>query len=685
MSEISRWGTVAAAFLALASLAPAQADDPAAAERGRTEVAALVARALERAPAATGVSLEAQDAAIPLTLRAVQGPGLRVLATSGEDEAREVARALAAAQIVFGELVGQTVDFPATCRAFLIEKPHRDAFLASFTNLAEDQRAFLASVEGAGIPGTFDWGFWALDPEHRRDGTVRLAFDWFLRKKGVTLEEHAWLHEGLGLYLTHALLGTHRTWFVPPRVSGTRNDTRNAELKDSLQDPDADWLSTAREVYAPKTKYDLEELLHLEPAEMDAMDHLAAVALVAYVVEVRRDALSAILAGVGEGTDPRQVLEKTLGAPLKELRGRLGPWLEQRSASVARAEGRRTEAELVALWNALPADGKNAAIAGFRRRLETLDTGQMRTVRGLLAATTSEAPAAAGELPFYDPKEHAPANPIPRKRLPATDGRVKKTLKTLEKARKGEEPPPVPAIDYDWGSARVVRRAEPPAPEAVFRDALRGVPPDADLARALALQALDRADERKLHAAFGHAYADRDGNVFPITLYEAWLSGTTIEMPDTDILGIVHDVVDEWKRWTAPIPASEHTAVYKLVGQLFKRCRSARELREACVDVLFVPSSARPGYESLQTNLHVAWAEAESSPAKLAAVLPEGKVTDDFLNTLVERCKADPTIYSRGRRRAAELRLDVVALQRALGEALEEAARGPNGGEGAGR
>jgi len=101
--------------------------------------------------------------------------------------------------------------------------------------------------------------------------------------------------------------------------------------------------------------------------------------------------------------------------------------------------------------------------------------------------------------------------------------------------------------------------------------------------------------------------------------------------------------------------------------------------------VLFVPSSARPGYESLQTNLHVAWAEAESSPAKLAAVLPEGKVTDDFLNTLVERCKADPTIYSRGRRRAAELRLDVVALQRALGEALEEAARGPNGGEGAGR
>ena len=48
-----------------------------------------------------------------------------------------------------------------------------------------------------------------------------------------------------------------------------------------------------------------------------------------------------------------------------------------------------------------------------------------------------------------------------------------------------------------------------------------------------------RAEERSALAAFGPAYTDRNGNVYPgVTLYDAWASGPEIEMPDVDVLGV---------------------------------------------------------------------------------------------------------------------------------------------------
>jgi hypothetical protein len=105
---------------------------------------------------------------------------------------------------------------------------------------------------------------------------------------------------------------------------------------------------------------------------------------------------------------------------------------------------------------------------------------------------------------------------------------------------------------------------------------------------------------------------------------------------------------------------------------------------EVLADLFLAPTSRRPDYASLDIDLHVLWAEAQSSPEKLAAVLPDGRQRDDYLNALVERCKSDPAAFASGRKRAAALRMDVARLHAALGEALE-AARADGAGRGAGR
>ena len=657
----------------LASLLGARAraanDDDEAGVRGRAELAARIARCLEHTPELSAAELSEEERAFGLVLSALESEGMRVLATSGEDEPKRAARYLGAARELFTELSGAPASYPSgLCVVLLGTSEAKDTYLRKHKKLGPELSARLARLECAGVPGTADWAFWESDAEERLDGVLRLAFNWLLRTPGITVERHAWLHEGLGFYLTHALSGTYLTWIDPLQPSLAQRTADNVALHAQMKEPGADWLVLARGLFAEKHKFDLEELLHLETRELDPSDYLRIHALAAYLVEVRHESLAAVLTRVGAGEDPRRVLEEALGFPLTELRKRIDGWLERREELVARAEGRRTEAELTAQWRGLNGVQKRAAVAELERQVAALDTAQMRTLRALRAAAPAEI-GRPGELAFFDPKVHAPAQPIARKRLSIADSRVKRLLKEVRKAP--DPRAPIVAYDYDWGSARVVRTGDPNEPDSVFHNALLGLPPGADLARAQALSMLDDEDERKLQAAFAHAYTDREGNVYPVTLYEMWATGDTIEMPDVDTLGILHDVRGEWRRWVAPVPGSEHDALYKVLGELFASCRRSRELRLSMAELLLAPGmTPRKGYESLAFNLHALWASHDSDPAKLASVLPEGKESEAYLVALVERCKQDYKLYAQGRRRAALLRQDALGLRKALGLAL---------------
>jgi hypothetical protein len=665
---------VLAAAIPLQDSSDAAAGDDAAGERGRRELAEAVKRALEGQEKPKKTGLEKEERVFGLEFVAVEESGTRVLATGAEEEARRVAECIGAARRLFVELTGSSATLPRGLKAYLLGTSEaKTAFLEKHPALTPETRAALAKLEGAGVPGTADWAWWEGDAEKRLDALVRLAFDWLCRDLGVTTERHPWLHEGLGFYLTHALVGSRLSWFVRPRAGDARNDADKVALESQMDDLGADWLGLARGLFGSGQKFDLEELLHLEAQELDPVDHLRAHALAAYLVEVHRPALGRVLARVGAGDDPRMALEEALGFPFADLRGRLHVWLDRREGLVARAEGRRSEAELQEMWRALGAPQRGAALAAFEKALAQLDTDQMRWLRAALRGAPSQIPK-AGDLSFYDPKVHAPGLPIARKRLSASDARVKRLLKDV---RKEHDPRAlVLAYDYDWGGARVVRTGNPDDPETVFRNALRGVPPGADLARALVLKALDHASERKLQSAFSHAYTDRDGNVYPVTLFETWSTGETIEMPDVDALGIVHDVLDEWKRWVSPVDSREHGPLYELIGELYLDCKRSRELRSVLAELRLVPApTVFPGYEKHVFNLQALWSSEDSDPARLGRSLPDGKGWERFLTDLVARCQRDYRFFAQGRRRAAQLRLDAQELQKTLGLALEEGAR----------
>jgi len=294
-------------------------------------------------------------------------------------------------------------------------------------------------------------------------------------------------------------------------------------------------------------------------------------------------------------------------------------------APAAPAQETRPDDEVRAAWERLGAEDRREIVAWFRAeidRLDTLQLGLVRHARELLDRRPSELPAAE-EAPVFDPEVHAPKGSSSRERLDADDRRA-----VRERERRFEAIPEralKPAYRYHWGRGRIERVGDPDDPERVFHNAFYGLPPGFDLAEAVVESILDDGEERAVHHAFSHLYADRQGRVYPgITLYDAWCSDQTMEMPDVDTLGIVHTVLDEWSEWKAPVPSgSKQRSLYEQVGELFTTAHRHRGLRVALARTW---ASGRPvlrdGYAPSLNAFHLVWEEAGSDPLILAEDLP---------------------------------------------------------------
>jgi hypothetical protein len=241
-----------------------------------------------------------------------------------------------------------------------------------------------------------------------------------------------------------------------------------------------------------------------------------------------------------------------------------------------------TDAELLEAWSGLGHDDRTEIVEWLGAELRATRTLQLDLVRFLVDASDVDKGLwpRAEPPPMYDPVEHAPGQVISRRPLPL-DGDVA----LRERARLLADVPERrldPAWSYDWSSGQVVSLKEDRDPDRLFRNALRGFPPDLDYAEALLERALDDGSQRAVLAAFAHAYTDRNGRVYPgLTLYDAWASGELIEMPDVDTLGIVHDVLGDEKTWVAPVPPSQHDELYGKLGELFVEAHRHRGLRTA--------------------------------------------------------------------------------------------------------
>ena len=305
----------------------------------------------------------------------------------------------------------------------------------------------------------------------------------------------------------------------------------------------------------------------------------------------------------------------------------------------------------------------------FLARVEALDTVQLSRVRALVAEAGE--PEEAGDPPFFDPKTHVKSQPIRRKALKAKDKNYQQHLRVLGKI---ENDGLRPAYIYDWHARAVVRIDDPEDPDRIFHNALSGMPPGFDLARAQALKELDRGHDEALLKAFANTYTDRDGKLYPnITLYDTYGSGMVMEMPDIDTLGIIHVVLNDWETWTDPVSGTEQKSLYTRIGKLFNEARSYREPRESAVDCLLSADPIpRKGYHSLHGNFQALWAANDYDVAKVGDILPDSEGWERYIKKWVKRCK-DQATWDKGLDYRKELEESEKALRAALVDALREA------------
>lgn len=332
----------------------------------------------------------------------------------------------------------------------------------------------------------------------------------------------------------------------------------------------------------------------------------------------------------------------------------------------------------------------DAALATFRKLPEgqrkdlvdyfRLECAQIGTFQGSLVAFVlgeqDRDPSAWPEetpAPHFSSSEHTPENDIPRRVLAADSPQVARLSKSMFARRAA--PDFVSAWHYDYGSRELRRAKSWKDLERIFRNGLRGIPPDLDLALAEVERALDDGSQAKVLTAFDHAYTDRDGNVYPgITLHDAWASGREIEMPDVDALGIMHSVLGDWKTWRAPVPETAHDALYDRIGELYAPAHAHRLLRLALAATYLQGSpKACEGYETVLDNLHALWEDCRSTPEVLAGRLPTPEKRADFLEAWTKKCfERDGELFQKGVARRKTLTADAQAVRAALLRCLEE-------------
>lgn len=311
-------------------------------------------------------------------------------------------------------------------------------------------------------------------------------------------------------------------------------------------------------------------------------------------------------------------------------------------------------------WSYLLPAEQDEALARFEGEVSGLPTLQNRLLRHVSRLAELDIGMAPVDqpAPYFDPKVHAPAQPIPRRTLDPQSKDAQDQRASMLTEIAGEFA--LARCRYDWGQRLVLRAASFDDLDRRMESALAGRAPGFDWARAWVERALDGGAHQATFAAFGHAYTDRAGNVYAgVTLYDAWSSGAKMEMPDVDALGLVHELLGDWKRWVAPVPAIEHDRLYASVGKLFVPAHRYRALREALART-FVEGTVplRDGFGAQIDRLHALWEACLSQPLDLAARLPADAETSEFLAKWTLECEEDAKVRDAGKQRRATLDAD---------------------------
>jgi len=177
------------------------------------------------------------------------------------------------------------------------------------------------------VPGEIHQARWDADEARRLDGAVRYTLGLLCwRELKFDHLRCAWAWEGLGLYLTNELVGTHYTWFASAPAAG---DAETKELLGKLVLSDVNWT---REHYQRVKRGKGTKLAKLCETGIDAFgadDMLASYSLATYLIEGRSDELPALLRALG-ATQPAEALGAVFDGDLAQGDARMLRWLAER-------------------------------------------------------------------------------------------------------------------------------------------------------------------------------------------------------------------------------------------------------------------------------------------------------------------------------------------------------------------
>ena len=208
----------------------------------------------------------------------------------------------------------------------------RDRFIDRYPGLDDAFRDKMRNVQSAWLEDDRHFGCWAPDPEVRLDMLLRQGIALYFSEGYGVDGRQGWIEQGLGLYLTHRLVGTRRSFAIS---QDERSSAGVAALAKRIGDPRSDYYVLAAESLAERTPRQLAISLGKTVNSMTSEDIVATYALSAWLVETQpAEVLAEIFTRCGQGDSPIEVFEGELGLELVELRAKLLRWLGENSEKV---------------------------------------------------------------------------------------------------------------------------------------------------------------------------------------------------------------------------------------------------------------------------------------------------------------------------------------------------------------
>ena len=262
---------------------------------------------------------------LPFTAALEQG-GVRVVGTVSREELEACAVNLRLARPLMREYVGAGCAYASGFTYFLLKgAAEQTTFLSHHPKVSEEDVRFLMTLESATMPGAQHFGSWASGPDRRLDSACRQAISNLLHNEHEITSEYGWALEGVGLYITHKVTGTHLTWFVAPsRYKGPKED---AAMRDKLSRRDVDWIEEARLLLAAGKLPAFHSVVGRNVNRLSTEDLLLCNAVVAFLIEGRPGDLPGILDKIGQGRPAHETFLEEIGMDLRQFDQRFHAWL----------------------------------------------------------------------------------------------------------------------------------------------------------------------------------------------------------------------------------------------------------------------------------------------------------------------------------------------------------------------